>query len=538
MNGVDSVAPQQPTTQISELPLRWAASVALGCIVFVSGGAVMIYEFLAVRILQRFIGGTLDVWGAEISICLAGLAIGYSLGGYIADRFRAWYPLGIVLIIAGSTAVFMEPLAFLVDRHLPKSGEMVQWWEPLFYAGVCTFVPLLALGTVMPQAIRLAVWSLDRVGAGAGWVATVSTTGSIFGALLAAMVFIPWGVRESIYTTSAVLVIAGVAILIVTGVRGVRRVTNAAIILMLVGSAAARADIIYENYSAYHHILVRDEGNSRALLFDDAPQTTMDLRDPYAGGFEYTEYFHLPMVLDPTIDRVLFVGLGGGTGPKSFLRQYPDVKIEVAEIDPEVVKVAKRFFDVPEDPRLRIVTTDGRTFLQRTRSIYGAIVMDAYGSGPNGAYLPYHLATTEFFRAAFDHIENGGCLVYNIMGTYGGHNDDIVRGILATLEQTFQQVYVFEAKSSYNTVFVAQKIIEGALADNRTRDGVPWPKGPWLAHPADFEPLVAQLEQQGQYVPPNFAKRLTQISEVQGAPRTGTVYTDNNAPVDLAPDRR
>jgi spermidine synthase len=516
----------------------WAASLALGCIVFISGGAVMIYEFLAVRILQRFVGGTLDVWGAEISICLAGLALGYSVGGYIADRTRAWYPLGVVLIIAGVTAVFMEPLAFMVDRYLPKSGEMVQWWEPLFYAGVCTFIPLLALGTVMPQAIRLAVRSMERVGSGAGWVATISTTGSICGALLAAMTFIPWGVRESIYATSAALTLTGVAILVVTGLRAGRRVAKVGILIGAIGLSPAGAETIYENYSAYHHILVRDEGNTRKLLFDDSPQTTMDLRDPYAGGFEYTDYFHLPMVLDPTTTKVLFVGLGGGTGPKVFFRQYPNVQIDVAEIDPEVVKVANRFFDVPEDPRLRIVTTDGRTFLQRTRNTYGAIVMDAYGSGPSGAYLPYHLATVEFFRVAYEHIENGGSLVYNIMGTYGGHNDDIVRGILATLEQVFQQVYVFEAKSSYNTVFVAQKIVEGALAPNRTRDGTPWPKGPWLAHPADFDQVVKSITEGGQYTPANFARRLQQISAVQAAPRTGTVYTDNNAPVDLAPDRR
>ena len=518
--------------------MRWAASLALACIVFISGGAVMIYEFLAVRILQRFVGGTLDVWGAEISICLAGLALGYTLGGFVADRYRAWFPLGVVLIIAGATAVFMEPLAFMVDRYLPKSGEMVQWWEPLFYAGVCTFVPLLALGTVMPQAIRLAVRSMERVGSGAGWVATISTTGSICGALLAAMTFIPWGVRESIYATSAVLVLTGLTILVATGVSASRRAAKAAALIGLLSLSSAGAETIYENYSAYHHILVRDEGHSRKLLFDDSPQTTMDLRDPYAGGFEYTEFFHLSMVLDPTISDVLFVGLGGGTGPKTFLRHYPKLQIDVVEIDPDVVKVAQRFFDVPEDPRLRIVTTDGRTFLQRTRNTYGAIVMDAYGSGPSGAYLPYHLATIEFFRVAYDHVVNGGCLVYNIMGTYGGHNDDIVRGVLATLEQVFQQVYVFEAESSYNTVFVAQKIVESALAENRTRDGTPWPKGPWLAHPTDFEQLVKTLSQEGHYLPANFERRLRQVSDAQGAPRTGTVYTDNNAPVDLAPDRR
>ncbi|MCC6486422.1 MAG: fused MFS/spermidine synthase, partial [Candidatus Hydrogenedentes bacterium] len=427
---------------------------------------------------------------------------------------------------------------FFVEHHLPVSGELVGWWEPLLYAGVCTFLPLLALGTVMPQAIGLAVRRLDRVGSSAGWIATVSTGGSICGALFAAMLFIPWGVRESLYATSAVLVLTGVIIIAAAVLRGRRAAACLLILGGLLLPSTSHAQIIFEKYSAYHHILVKDDGNKRVLLFDDSPQTTMDLRDPYEGGFEYTDFFHVPMALDPTIKSALFVGLGGGTGPKKFLRNYPEMQIDVAEIDPEVVKAAKRFFDVPEDTRLRIVTTDGRTFLQRARKTYGTIIMDAYGSGPNGAYLPYHLATLEFFRVAYEHIENGGSLVYNVMGTFGGDNDDIVRGMVATLEQVFQFVYVFEAESSYNTVFVAQKIVETALAENRTRDGVPWPGGPWFAHPADFSQLTAALAQQGRYLPPSYPNRLTQVSEAQAAPRNGTVYTDNNAPVDLAPGRR
>ena len=128
----------------------------MGVLVFVSGAAVMIYEFIAVRMLQRFFGSSLEVWSAEISICLLGLAAGYSLGGCLADRFRSWAPLGIVWCIAGFSALFMEPVVVWTAAYI-AGGEMMRWWEPLAASAAATLLPLIALGTVMPQAIRLAV---------------------------------------------------------------------------------------------------------------------------------------------------------------------------------------------------------------------------------------------------------------------------------------------------------------------------------------------------------------------------------------------
>jgi hypothetical protein len=223
------------------------------------------------------------------------------------------------------------------------------------------------------------------------------------------------------------------------------------------------------------------------------------------------------------------------------LLHYPGVRIDVAEIDPAVVEIARKYFAVPDDPRLRIVTADGRTFLQRSMNVYGAILMDAYGSGPNGAYIPYHLATQEFFRAARDRIAQGGCLVYNVMGAFNGPNDDVVRGMLVTLESVFPSVYVFQAESSYNTVFVAQKVPKQDAATNVPPPITQWPNGPRFEYPLttdQWDAMVAQLRQKDHYVPPKMEHRLTQWSAVIGAPRTGRLFTDNNAPVDLSQGNR
>ncbi len=536
-----SVAHSQDTESIPHsMPVKSSAPnahpirlAALMVCVGVSGASVMVYEFVAVRILQRYFGGTLDVWASEISVCLGGLAIGYVLGGMLADRLKhPGLSLGIGLVVAGALGCFMEPLIVNTYAALPEpdfentTGALMKWWEPLLVAGVSSFIPFIGLGFVMPTATRLHVRDIDHVGTSVGWIAAVSTIGSIAGALLTANYLIPVvGVRESLYLTSGVLVLMG-ALLIAAAWVWKPRVVAAA--LLLVAAPAVNAQPVFENYSAYHHIRVQDEGNARVLYFDDDPQTTMDLRNIWTGGFEYTDYFHLPILLNPRIRNVLCVGLGGGTGPKSFLDTYGNVKIQVVEIDPKVVEVAKKYFSLPTDPRLKIAVADGRTYMQRTGGKYGAIIMDAYASGPNGAYLPYHLATKEFFDIAYDKLHDGGSLLYNIIGLYGDVNDDIVRGIRATLGVKFQAVYVFEAKSTANTVFLAHKIPAGIEREA-------WPEGPIVEHPLDAEgwqSIVAAFRQHNVPLPNFFERRVTQFSAEHGAEVTGQIFTDNKAPVD------
>ncbi len=499
----------------------------------VSGASVMVFEFIAVRILQRYFGGTLEVWASEISVCLAGLAIGYVLGGTLADRLKhPGLSLGIGLVVAGALGCLMEPLIVRAYEALPapdfenSSGALMKWWEPLLVAGVSSFIPFIGLGFVMPTATRLHVRDIEHVGSSVGWIAAVSTIGSIVGALLTANYLIPVvGVRESLYLTSGVLVAMG-ALLIMPAL--VWKPRSVGVLIVLAAGSTANAQVVFEDYSAYHHIRVQDEGNARVLYFDDDAQTTMDLRNPWTGGFEYTDYFHLPMLLDPGIRNVLCVGLGGGTGPKAFLDTYSNVNVQAVEIDPRVVEVAKKYFNLPTDPRLKIAVADGRVYLQRTGGKYGAIIMDAYASGPNGAYLPYHLATKEFFDIAYDKLEDGGSLLYNIIGLYGDVNDDIVRGVHATLKAQFQAVYVFEAKSTANTVFLAQKIPAGV-------ERKPWPEGPIAKHPLDadeWKSIVTAFRQHSIPLPSFLERRVTQFSAANSAAADGTIFTDNKAPVD------
>ena len=515
--------------------LGLVAAIGLGACVFAAGAAVMIYEFIAVRLLAPFFGGTLDIWASEIAVCLGGLAAGYFAGGFLADISRSWRALGAMLLLAGLSALPMESIVRATGSYLVHVDTAIQW-HPLIGAFAASFVPMFALGTILPQAIRKATRDLQHVGSSAGMISALSTVGSIAGALGVAQMLAHFGVRQVLETASLILVIAGLATLAL----GWKR-SAVAVLVVFLAVPAASGQVLFEKYSAYHHILVEDQGPYRVLRFDNAMQSTMSLSDPTGGGFEYTDFFHVPMVFNPSGGRVLFIGLGGGTGPKTFLHDYDTVRVDVVEIDPEVVKVAKRYFAVNPSPRLSINVADGRVYLNRSAVTYSAIIVDAYASGPYGPYIPYHLATSEFFEVAWKHLENGGCVVFNAIGQYRGENADVIAGLTVTFRAVFQAVYVFRARSSINTVFVAMKIDPDQLDDRGLVDGRIWPEGPWLQHPlsaVQLQSLVRTLRAQGHRPSPGIEKRIAQLSRANRAHFKAPVLTDNYAPVDVAPRRR
>ena len=509
-----------------------------------AGAGVMLYEFLAIRILQRFFGGAMDVWASEIAICLAGLALGYAVGGVLADRYRSWAPIAWAFLIAAATACLTEPLAVWAGTRLMEV-EAGFYWHPLLAAGLSSFVPLFALGTVTPQVIRLQTKDIEHVGASAGLLFAVSTVGSIVGVLATPPLLLRWSVLHVLWGTSALLGLLGACVIAAVLGGGLPRRAVACVFLAaaLIAAPARAQEKLYERYTAHHHIIVDDlkEIKIRRLRFDNAVQSIMSLDDPQRGGFDYTEFFHVPFVFNPTTRRVLFLGLGGGTGPKAVLQDYPGVLVDVVEIDPEVERVARKYFHLPEDPLLEVTLQDGRVFLNRTKETYGAIIMDAYGSGRRGAYLPYHMATREFFELVSKRLEPGGGFFYNVMGEFHGHNHDVAAGVLATLREVFGAVYVFEAEKSINTLFVAVKT-EGMKRPDPTamEKAVEWPEAPWDGHPADgpkLGELTKQLYEEGFIKHGHFAKKFSIFAPAHFEPANARVLTDDRAPVDILPRR-
>jgi spermidine synthase len=415
----------------------------------------MALELLGSRLLAPVFGNSIFVWGSLIGVVLAALSLGYYLGGKVADRKPDFQILSLLIFVAGLFVTVLPTLAPPVFDFVVRLG-IGDRYSPLLATTALLGPPSILLGMVSPYAIRLAAKSFEKLGKLSGNLYALSTLGSIVGTFVTVFVLIPaFGVNKIVLGLGATLLVVAffglgfrikVFVLLVLLVLPFaapymvsRRLTVAAYTLAL-------GDTIYEADTPYHHLLVADaydpahQSTDRYLILDDNLHSAMDLNNPDRTVFEYTDYFHLGFLLNPNITRVLFIGGGGFTGPKAFLKDYPKVTVDVAEIDPEVIRVAETYFAVnSSNPRLHIYNEDGRIFLQTNSQNYDLVVLDAYSK----SYVPFHLMTAEFFTLLSSHLTGEGSVISNLIAATSGDQAQLLMAEVKTMSTAFPEVYVF-----------------------------------------------------------------------------------------------
>jgi len=129
----------------------------------------------------------------------------------------------------------------------------------------------------------------------------------------------------------------------------------------------------------------------------------------YESAVGYTDLLHLGLIFCPDARKALVVGAGGGIAPTEFVQHY-GMEVDVAELDPEVERIAREFFYV--DPRVRFHIGDGRRTLARLEGGYDLIVLDAYSGG---GHVPAHLTTKEFLELCRSKLSSRGVVVSNVI---------------------------------------------------------------------------------------------------------------------------
>ena len=142
------------------------------------------------------------------------------------------------------------------------------------------------------------------------------------------------------------------------------------------------------------------------------------------------------------------MGLGGGSIPKFIHRCFPEINIDIVEIDPQVVEVSKKYFNFKESAKMKVHVDDGRLFIKRTSKLYDVIILDAY----NNHSIPFHMTTQEFLREVKSKLKPNGVVASNIWSPSSNkfHNSEIL-----TYQSVFPQLYLFRGLSSGNYIFVA-----------------------------------------------------------------------------------
>ena len=118
-------------------------------------------------------------------------------------------------------------------------------------------------------------------------------------------------------------------------------------------------------------------------------------------------------------ERIAILGNAAGTTARAYGHYFPETIVDGVEIDAELEEVGNRFFDMASNENLTVHDEDARPWLRRSDGGYDAIFVDAYRQ----PYIPFYLATHEFFELVRDRLAPGGVVVVNAGHPEG--NDDL-----------------------------------------------------------------------------------------------------------------
>jgi spermidine synthase len=421
---------------------RFLLEVVVFCVGMASLGA----EIAAARLLAPWFGASTIVWANTIATVLVALSIGYAIGGWLADRTPTMPGLARWVVWAAAMLALVPfvsgPFLRLSVRAFDElSGGL--FIGSLLGVGVLIAVPVLLLGIVSPYAVRLKVDQVEDAGRVAGRLYAVGTIGSLTGTFLAALLLIPVvGTHRTFLIFALTLALAAIPAL---GRRWLPGVVVAAVIAVLlvipVGTTkAATSDgkVIWERETEYQYarVIERTDGERVLELNEGLAVHSVFRKGEWLTGGYWDDMVVLPFTGTRPPKRVAILGSAAGTTARAMAHYFPGTRIDAVEIDPDVTKVGRELFDL-RGRGISTHTADARPWLEAQDTKYDAILVDAYRQ----PYIPFYLATREFFDLVKEHLNPGGTVAMNVGHPEGSENLEKV--LSATLRASFGQQRVW-----------------------------------------------------------------------------------------------
>src|SRR5687768_1853585 len=229
-------------------------------LVFLGGFAIMVLEIIGARYLAKDFGSSFYVWVSQIGVILIALALGYVVGGALADRWQRLGFLGFLLLPTGVAIALIPTFAprlieAIVLRH-PADRDIPLIWQkldPALGSSLIFLLPCFALATLSPYMIRLGTHTLAHVGRISGWMIGASTAGSIAGVFVSGYLLLDHMRVPDIFRATGGLTFA-LGLLCLALDRWFR--PKIVLLVLLCSVLTGRTEIVYEVTSAYHHIRV------------------------------------------------------------------------------------------------------------------------------------------------------------------------------------------------------------------------------------------------------------------------------------------
>ncbi|HXB55557.1 MAG TPA: fused MFS/spermidine synthase [Vicinamibacteria bacterium] len=409
-----------------------------------TGAITMALEIVAFRLYAPYFGYSIYVWGSLISVVMLALSVGYALGGWVADRSPGDGSLYGMILLSG---IYQFLILLMVGSLLPWCAQFGEFSGPVGATLIIFALPMVALAATSPMVIRLLARA-GHIGSSVGAVLALSTAGGIGGVLGTSFGLVP---RLGTQATLKILC----ALSMVLGVVGLIKRRRTALVALLalpllpaLPEAPSSEGTVWTSESPYNLVRVVRRGRTLFLFLNDEA-SVHTIRDEVVGwtGYYYDDYALGPLLVSGR--RALVLGMGAGGSISAMRAAAPDMEVDAVEIDPKVAEAGVRFFGLPSSPGwLHVNLADARPWISRCPSRYDLVQVDLYQGGP---YIPFYLATIEFFGLVRAHLAEGGVLMMNVFDA--SIDQHLVLSTVATLKRVFASVLVLTRQDMNRIIF-------------------------------------------------------------------------------------
>ncbi len=200
-----------------------------------------------------------------------------------------------------------------------------------------------------------------------------------------------------------------------------------------------KKNILSYNNSAFGNIVALKEKNQHTIFYDGLPILNL----PAGDIFFVEDFIHIPMLLNPDAQSILFIGHAAGGLLQEALK-YPKTTITYCEIDPLFIKTLlglniKQMRDELNNPRVHTQFIDGRSFIKTTNHKYDIIFINA-GMPTSLSINRYY--TREFLTEVRHALNPKGLAIFKTSGTLVYLSNEF-KAINAVVYKTIQEAFGF-----------------------------------------------------------------------------------------------
>ena len=450
-----------PSTTHLKPHLKWL----LYATSFFAGFIILTLEILGFRLFAPYFGYSVYVSGSLITLVLIAISAGYFFGGKIADSKPSITTPYLLILSAGLYLILMTAGYSWI---LKQCSGLSPVWGTITGSIILFGAPMVLLSMVTPIIIKQLLinqsfFSNETGGLSGsiiGTISAVSTFGSIVGSVAATFYLIPeFGSRATLILCDAIALLLGLCVLVPRRLIYLSVLPVALVLLIEPSQPSANlGELVYQKESLYNLVKVFKQSDRYYLQLNDIKNIqssyAIDLKsgNPLTGT--YVDLMSAAQTLAAGND-CLILGLGGGTAAKQLGLCHPAARIDAVEIDPAVAHVAERYFGVHEQSApVTIHVADARPFLARSQKKWDVIQIDVYHGG---TYMPFYLATREFFALVKDHLNPQGVLVMNVLcESRRKATEELYGAIGNTIASVFDSVFVVRtSQMRVNALFFA-----------------------------------------------------------------------------------